>query len=146
MPPATDLTGRVYGRLRVARRCTPFAGRPRWWCECRCGWVGVRTAAALAMRPESCGCLQAEIAAETMRAVRDPKAGTLTRRDRVCAECRTPFVGHHAATYCSAGCWTASRSRKRQQLRTGRAAEQSARLATELHQRATDERPDPPTE
>jgi hypothetical protein len=117
MPAIIDLTGREYGRLRVVGRCLPFARRPHWWCVCRCGWAGVKSGAAIAARPESCGCLRAELAAEVMRAVRDPMAGTHTRSRRVCVECRTPFVGHHAACYCSAGCYTASRSRKRQRLR-----------------------------
>jgi hypothetical protein len=74
MKPATDLTGRVFGRLKVIARAGSTEGkspRPLWRCLCVCGGKRVVPAAALvAGRTRSCGCLRAELARSTIGAAR----------------------------------------------------------------------------
>jgi hypothetical protein len=53
-----DLTGQVFGPLRVVRFAYPK--RPSWECECSCGTTGVIVAAEnlRAGHTRSCGCLR----------------------------------------------------------------------------------------
>lgn len=61
---ATDLVGRVFGRLQVVARSGSTDGtpaRPLWHCPCACGNEPiVRVAYLLSGRTRSCGCLRAD--------------------------------------------------------------------------------------
>jgi hypothetical protein len=73
--PASDLTGRAFGRLKVIARAGSTEGsarRPLWRCRCVCGRKSVVPASALvAGNTRSCGCLQAELARELARGLID---------------------------------------------------------------------------
>ena len=63
---ASDLVGRVFGRLQVIARAGSTGRTPRrplWLCRCACGAEPIVLAASLcAGRTQSCGCLRAELA------------------------------------------------------------------------------------
>lgn len=63
MRPATDLTGRTFGRLVVLRRHGSRFGRATWVCRCSCGMEKVIAGASLLDScVRSCGCLRSETA------------------------------------------------------------------------------------
>ena len=60
-PVAEDLTGRVFGRLTVAR----YVGDSKWLCRCECGNTTTPTGYGLRSgRVRSCKCLQRELSVE----------------------------------------------------------------------------------
>ena len=75
---ASDLVGRVFGRLQVIARAgstdrTPR--RPLWLCRCACGAEPIVLAASLcAGRTQSCGCLRAELARAAVAIARIARA------------------------------------------------------------------------
>lgn len=77
---ADDLTGHVYGRLRVLCRVANSAttDKPQWLCQCECGGEKVVPASQLRrLHTRSCGCLLRETSAEIGR--RHTKTHGLTR-------------------------------------------------------------------
>lgn len=67
-----DLTGRLFGRLRVVTRAerNTSTGGARWLCQCKCGaWAIVAGRHLLRKgRPtRSCGCLQPEVTKYRLR-------------------------------------------------------------------------------
>jgi len=62
------LTGQVFGRLTVLGRDGSMYGTAAWACQCSCGaTVRTRTYALKSGHIRSCGCMQREHAAETLR-------------------------------------------------------------------------------
>lgn len=65
-----DMTGQQFDRLTVLRRGPNRTTSARWYCQCVCGTICLVDGADL-RRPhggsKSCGCLQRERAAETLR-------------------------------------------------------------------------------
>lgn len=63
MPKLIDLTGCVFGRLKVVKRTEKIKGqRPKWDCICSCGTPCVARSGDLASgRHTSCGCYHREI-------------------------------------------------------------------------------------
>lgn len=58
---AVDLSGRVFGRLRVLRQTGVVAGKSMWACRCDCGAeVVVRGTHMTGGKTSSCGCLADE--------------------------------------------------------------------------------------
>lgn len=56
-----DLTGSVFGRLRVINRNGKLNNKPAWLCECKCGKLQTVRGSDLRMgKHKSCGCLQRE--------------------------------------------------------------------------------------
>ncbi len=70
-----DLTGKKFGRLTVVRyEETTEDGRARWFCVCECGNTKVVNSRQLREgKTKSCGCLQNESRAKTLRILRDRK-------------------------------------------------------------------------
>jgi hypothetical protein len=61
----TDITGRVFGRLKVIRRApnNPGCRYSRWECVCSCGGTTISNGSSLRMgHTKSCGCIQREYA------------------------------------------------------------------------------------
>lgn len=57
----TDLTGRVFERLKVIERSNQVGDRPTWSCMCDCGsYTTVNTYSLTRGLTKSCGCLQKE--------------------------------------------------------------------------------------
>lgn len=57
MPPKTDITGRIYGKLIVLRLAGKRGRHYHWLCQCDCGGTSVVDVASLnAGRTKSCGC------------------------------------------------------------------------------------------
>lgn len=53
-----DITGNVYGRLTVIRRCEKPSKRVTWECECECGSIKSVSGTRLKSgKTKSCGCL-----------------------------------------------------------------------------------------
>lgn len=76
-----DITGQVFGRLRVvARRGTDGHGHAAWDCSCSCGENVVVSGIVLRKgEVQSCGCLRRELAAERRRAAAMPVDQRLAR-------------------------------------------------------------------
>lgn len=138
MPAPLDLTGKPFGRLTAREFVGRNAhGKRLWRCECSCGGervvaVGLLTSGEVA----SCGCHRSEVAAETLRAGRDPDAWRERRFPRRCRQCRKPFAAVRGEWYCSESCWTVSRAAKRQGQRAGLPGDQAAVLTATLKIRA----------
>ena len=62
MPPLTDLTNQLFGRLTVIRRAgTDMNKKPLWLCRCSCGKQTLVPSQSLKSgATKSCGCLQEE--------------------------------------------------------------------------------------
>lgn len=61
MPPLIDITGKIFGRLRVVALAGVGPSKKRqWMCECECGNVVVVTGCNLKGTTKSCGCLRRE--------------------------------------------------------------------------------------
>lgn len=62
MPKLIDLTGKVFGRLKVLSREIIPNKRPRWECLCECGNTTISTTADLRSGDKkSCGCLRKDL-------------------------------------------------------------------------------------
>ena len=56
-----DLTGRVYGRLKVMYKAASHKGRTCWLCRCKCGKEKIVSAHDLKSgHVKSCGCMKYE--------------------------------------------------------------------------------------
>lgn len=56
-----DLTGRIFGKLKVVERGLNYRGCARWVCQCECGnETTVRSSCLLTEKTKSCGCLWRE--------------------------------------------------------------------------------------
>ncbi|MGE0206140.1 MAG: hypothetical protein AB7E70_19545 [Hyphomicrobiaceae bacterium] len=90
--PATDITGRIYGRLFVVGRA-PGRGRDGstlWLCKCTCG-AEVTVIRCNLPRTRSCGCYKREVARSLMSERQMSVRGLLdrvTRLERVVEEQR----------------------------------------------------------
>ena len=80
---ASDLVGRVFGRLQVIERAGSTSRAPRrplWLCRCTCGAEPIVLAGSLRTgRTQSCGCLRAELARAAVVVARAQRR-TRTRR------------------------------------------------------------------
>lgn len=66
--PVQDLTGRVFGFLKVTRRGPGSTSGATWHVRCECGNVRtVRASALLDGKTRSCGCLRRAASQERMR-------------------------------------------------------------------------------
>lgn len=96
MTRATDLTGRVFGRLTVQHRSAPKdRGRGTWWhCLCSCGERrDVRADLMLNGATKSCGCHRREngrVLSEKMRAALSAGGSRRQRTERALAEVLAP--------------------------------------------------------
>lgn len=62
MPALIDLTGQVFGRLKVIQRNFTGHLKPRWLCECECGNVTISSSCDLKRGDKkSCGCLRKDL-------------------------------------------------------------------------------------
>lgn len=84
-PEAKNLTGRIFGRLRVVQRAGTASDRtPLWECKCLCGkTTAVRTGNLTGGVTRSCGCLQVETVAAKTGAKNPNFNPELTLQDRV---------------------------------------------------------------
>ena len=80
MPPLIDLTGKKFGRLTVIRRdFTKPSRKAMWLCVCDCGKELIVGGDHLRSgHSKSCGCLQKEKAANTMRTVQPQGTATIS--------------------------------------------------------------------
>lgn len=129
MPKLIDLTGRVYGRLRVIERGeTTGEGNSRrvyWWCLCDPSLGGCgrekQVAGQLLRRDEvvSCGCYRQEWAAgEAVLEGRPPPPKPLEiEYEYTCAVCGAEFVGPPNCVSCSPQCTRAHRTRYERERR-----------------------------
>jgi len=69
--PATDIAGRVFGRLTaIAREGSDQHGKAMWRCRCTCGdMCRVRGTDLAGGMTRSCGCLRVEQSRSSMAAV-----------------------------------------------------------------------------
>lgn len=74
MPVPHEMAGMTFERLKVIRLLGVDRFKKRVWeCRCDCGKITTGTTQAIISGGKrSCGCIQKEIARETMKAVRDP--------------------------------------------------------------------------
>lgn len=90
--PATDITGRIYGRLFVVGRA-PGRGRDGstlWLCKCTCG-AEVTVIRCNLPRTRSCGCYKREVARSLMSERQMSVRGLMervTRLERIVEEQR----------------------------------------------------------
>ncbi len=62
-----DLVGRRFGRLAVLRRTENVSQEVCWLCKCSCGnYCTIRSASLRQGLTRSCGCLQSEIASQSV--------------------------------------------------------------------------------
>jgi hypothetical protein len=95
-----DLTGRVFGRLRVLSRAPNKGTKPRWHCECECGGKSVsHSTSLLGGSTKSCGCLMLERTkrsntkhGHTKGQIRSPEFRSWTQMVRRCTD-------PHSASY-----------------------------------------------
>jgi hypothetical protein len=88
---ATDLTGRVFGRLTVTERDYSRKGRVSWLCKCSCGAsVSVRGYSLLDGKTKSCGCLSREITGNNFRTHGLSKHPLHAVRDTIKSRCSNP--------------------------------------------------------
>lgn len=113
-----DLVGQVFGRLTVLERTTERSGNGgvKWKCQCSCGNIKNITTDSLHSGTKSCGCLQKEIAKETLaQNMKDKitKVGDILEGFEVLeVEFKPTNAGHNEAwvkticPYCNSIFWT----------------------------------------
>ncbi len=74
--PATDLSGRVFGRLTaIARQGSDQHGKAMWRCRCTCGdTCRVRGTDLTGGMTKSCGCLRADESRQRIEAMNGRRA------------------------------------------------------------------------
>ena len=88
-----DLTGNIYGRLTVIRRCEKPSKRVKWQCQCKCGSIkSVEGTRLKSGKTKSCGCLANEMLiqrSKTHGMILSPEYATWARMKSRCLNEKT---------------------------------------------------------
>jgi len=100
-----DLTGQVFGRLRVLDRgANSKAGKTRWLCECECGAQNIVHAVALVMNhTKSCGCLTSEVTKIRNSTHGESRVGQKSSEYMIWSSMKNRCRNHRDKTYANYG-------------------------------------------